>query len=194
MDHLLYTSTLNTKQWAVDLLQYTATLPLSSMQWISCSTLPHFWGAVSSGPPSVHRHIDVERWGAVGSGSPSVHGRTARDQWAADHLLCTATLLMSSEQWISSNAVPNCWGAVGNGSPSPYCHTAGGQWILVVWSGVVWRGVAWRGTTRRGAVRCGAVWYRVVCQRRCYQMPMAGMPGIHPMQTGRPLCLNTRCV
>ena len=42
---------------------------------------------------------------------------------------------------------------------------------------------------RRGAVRCG-----VVCERRCYQMAMAGMPCIWVMQNGRAVCLNGHCV
>ena len=64
-------------QWAVDLLQYTASLPGGSGQWTSCNTLPHCLGAVGSGPPVIH---------CV----------TARGQWAVQLLQYTAPLLGGS--------------------------------------------------------------------------------------------------
>ena len=47
-------------QWAVDLLQYTASLPGGSGQWASRNTLPHCLWAVGSGPPAMHR---LTAWG-----------------------------------------------------------------------------------------------------------------------------------
>ena len=40
--------------WAVDLLQCTAPLPGGSGQWTSCNALPHSLGAVGSGTPAMH--------------------------------------------------------------------------------------------------------------------------------------------
>ena len=54
-------------QWAVELLQCTASLPPGSGQCNSCSTLPHCLGA-------------------VGSGTPAMHCLTAWGQWAVDLL------------------------------------------------------------------------------------------------------------
>ena len=47
-------------QWALELLQYTASLPWASGQWESCNTLPHRLGAVGSGSPAVHY---LSAWG-----------------------------------------------------------------------------------------------------------------------------------
>ena len=81
-------------QWAVGILQYTATLQR----------------AMSSGDPSIHCRTRVGSWqwgplctlphclGAVGSGTPSVHCLTARAQWAVKLLLCIASLLGRSGQ------------------------------------------------------------------------------------------------
>ena len=66
----------------MDLLQYTATLPVSSWQWISFNTLPQCLGTVESGSPLAHYH-------------------TAREQWAVGLLQYTTTLRGSKWQWIS---------------------------------------------------------------------------------------------
>ena len=41
-------------QWAVEVLQCTASLPGGSGQWNSCNALPHCLGAVGSGTPAMH--------------------------------------------------------------------------------------------------------------------------------------------
>ena len=97
----------------MQLLQCTASLPGSSGQWTSCSTLPHCLGAVGSGPPAIHC---LTAWG----------------QWAVDPPQCTATLPGGSGQWTPLNALPvvSC-GVVWYGL----------VWCGVVWCGVVWCGV-----------------------------------------------------
>ena len=65
------------EQWAVDLLQYTDTLLRISGQWGSFGTMPHYWGAVGSGPPSALCYA-------------------AGEHWAVDSLEYTDTLLRSS--------------------------------------------------------------------------------------------------
>ena len=84
MDLLPYTL----DQWAVDLFQHIATLPGSCAQWISFTTLPYRWEAVSSGSPSIHSH--------------------SGEQWAVGLLLYTATVLWSSGQWDSFFTLPRC--------------------------------------------------------------------------------------
>ena len=104
-------------QWAVQLLQCTATLPGGSGQCNSCNTPPHCLGAVGSGTPAMHCHTAWGQWagtccnapphclghGAVGSGTAAmhchtvwgqwaVHCHTAWGQWAVGILQCTATL------------------------------------------------------------------------------------------------------
>ena len=79
-------------QWAVELLQCTAALPGGSGQWTSCNALPHYLGAVGSGPPAIDC---LTAWGsgqcnscnalphclgAVGSGPPALHRLTAWGQ------------------------------------------------------------------------------------------------------------------
>ena len=95
-------------QWAVDLLQSTASLPGGSGQCNSCNTLPHCLGAAGSGPPAIHR---LTAWG----------------QWAVDLLQYTASLPGGSWQRNSCNALPHCLGAVGNATPAMHCLTAWGQ-------------------------------------------------------------------
>ena len=43
-------------QWAVELLQCTATLPVGSGQWNSSNAPPHCLGAVGTGTPAKHSH------------------------------------------------------------------------------------------------------------------------------------------
>ena len=76
-------------QWAVQLLQCTASLPGGSGQWNSCNTLPHYLGAVDSGTFALHC---LTALGAVGSGTSAMHCRTAWGQWAVEPLQCTASL------------------------------------------------------------------------------------------------------
>ena len=69
-------------QWAVELLQCTATLPGGSGRCNSYNAAPHcLW--------------------AVGSGTPPTHCHTASGQWAVELLQCTATLPGGSGQWNS---------------------------------------------------------------------------------------------
>ena len=98
-------------QWAVDLLQRTATPPGGYGQWNSCNALPHCLGA-------------------VGSGTAAVQCLTALGQWAVQLLQCTAPLLGGSGQWNSCNTLPHRPGAVGSGTPVKHCLTAWGQWAV----------------------------------------------------------------
>ena len=66
-------------QWAVQLLQCTASLPWGSGQRNSCNALPHCLGV-------------------VGSATPAMHCLTARGQWAVQPLQCTASLPWGSGQ------------------------------------------------------------------------------------------------
>ena len=92
-------------QWAVELLQCTASLPGGSGQWNSCNALPHCLGAVDSATPAMHR-------------------LTAVGQWAVTLPQCTTSLPGGSGQWNSCNALPHCLGAVGSGTPAMHCLTA----------------------------------------------------------------------
>ena len=78
-------------QWAVDLVQYTASLPGGSGQWTSCNTLPHCLGA-------------------LGSGTPAMHCLTAWGQKVVQLLQGTASLPGGSGQWTSCNALPHYLG------------------------------------------------------------------------------------
>ena len=66
-------------QWAMQLLQCTASLPWGSGQWNSCNALPHCLGAVGSATPAMHR---LTAWG----------------QWTVQLLQCTALLPWGSGQ------------------------------------------------------------------------------------------------
>ena len=81
-------------QWAVELLQCTASLPGGSGQRNSCNALPHCLGA-------------------VGSETPAMHCLTAWGQWAVQLLQCVASLPGGNGQWNSRNGLPHCLGAVG---------------------------------------------------------------------------------
>ena len=139
-------------QWAMQLLQYTATLPWGqwAVELLQCTvSLP----------------------GGMGSATPAIHCLTAWGQWAVQLLQCTATLprglgsatpaihcltAWGSGQWISCNTLPHSLGAVGSGAPAMrgptscgdgesclgggrclksrtramHCHTAWGQWAV----------------------------------------------------------------
>ena len=76
-------------QWAVQLLQRTASLPGGSGQWNSCNALPHCLGG--SGQCNFCNALP-HRPRAVGSGTPAMHCLTAWEQWAVQLLQCTASL------------------------------------------------------------------------------------------------------
>ena len=90
-------------QWAVDLLQHTASLPGGSGQWNSCNTPPHCLGAVGGGPSAIHCPT---AWGTVGSGPPATHCLTAWGQWAVQLLQYTASPPEGSGQWTPCNTLP----------------------------------------------------------------------------------------
>ena len=108
-------------QWAVELLQCTASLPLNSRQCNSCNALPHCLGAVDSATPAMYC---LTALGAVGSATPAMHCLTALGQWAVELLQCTASLPGGSGQCNSCNALPHCLGAVGSATPAMHCLTA----------------------------------------------------------------------
>ena len=95
-------------QWAVQLLQCTASLPGGSGQCNSWNALPHCLGA-------------------VGGGTPAICGRTAWGQWAVQLLQDSARLPGGSGQWTSCNTLPHCPGAVGSATPAMHCLAALGQ-------------------------------------------------------------------
>ena len=49
-------------QWAVDLLQHTASLPGGSGQWTSFNALPHCLGAVGSATLAMHCPTALGQW------------------------------------------------------------------------------------------------------------------------------------
>ena len=128
-------------QWAVQLLQCTASMPWGSGQWNSCNAPPQHLGAVGSATPAMHC---LTALGAVDSGTPAMHCLTAWGQWAVELLQCTASLPGGSGQCNSCNApphrpggsgrcnscnaLPQCLGAVGSAAPAIHCGTAWGQW------------------------------------------------------------------
>ena len=108
---LQYTASLP-GQWAVQLLQCTATPLWGSGQWNSCNTLPRCLGAAGSATSAVHCH-------------------TALGQWAVALLQRTASLPGGSGQWHSCNTLPHCLGAVGSATPAIHCLTVWEQWAVV---------------------------------------------------------------
>ena len=106
------TASLPWGQWAVELLQCTASLPLGSRQCNSCNALPHCLGAVDSATPAM----------------PYL---TALGQWAVQLLQCTASLPGGSGQCNSCNTLPYFWGqwAV-QVLQCTDCLTAWGQWTV----------------------------------------------------------------
>ena len=97
-------------QWAVELLQCTASLPGGSGQRNSCNALPHCLGALGSATSAIHCRTAL---GAVGSATPAMHCLSALGQWAAELLQRTASLPGSSGQCNSCNALPHCPGGSG---------------------------------------------------------------------------------
>ena len=139
-------------QWALQLLQCTASLPGGSGQCNSCNAPPHCPGAVGSETSAMHCRTAWGQWAvqllqctaalpggsgqcnsckalphcprAVGSGTPAMHCLTAWGQWAVELLQCTAPLLWGSGQCNSCNALPHCPGAVGSATLAMHCLTA----------------------------------------------------------------------
>ena len=112
-------------QWAVELLQCTASLPGESGRCNFYNARPHCLGPVGSGTPAMHC---LTALGAVGSGSPAMQCLTAWGQWvvqllqctasawgqwAVELLQCTASLPGGSGQCNSCNALPHCPGGSG---------------------------------------------------------------------------------
>ena len=97
------TASLPWGQWAVELLQCTASLPGGSGQWNSCNALPHCLGAVDSATRAMHR-------------------LTALGQWALKLPQCIAALPGGAGQCNSCNALPHCLGAVGSAAQTPAMH------------------------------------------------------------------------
>ena len=112
-------------QWAVQLLQYTASLPQGSGQWNSCNALPHCVVAVGSGTPAM---CGPPSWGdgescPVGgrcrqNGTRAMHCLTTCGQWAVQLVQCTASVPGGSGQCNSCNALPHCVLAVRRGTPA----------------------------------------------------------------------------
>ena len=107
-------------EWAVELLQYTASLPGDRRQWTSCSTLPRSRGqrAVDLLQYTVPLLGGSGRWTSC-STLPHCLG-----QWAVDLLQYTAPLPGVSGQWTCCNTLPHCLGAVGSGTPAVHCPAA----------------------------------------------------------------------
>ena len=117
-------------QWAVELLQCSASLLGGIGQWNSCYALPHCLGEVGSGTRATHCPIGQGQWqcnsrgtlphcvGAVHSATPAMQRHTAWGRWAVELMQCTASLLGGIVQWNSCHALPQCLGAVGSGTPT----------------------------------------------------------------------------
>ena len=82
-------------QWAVQLLQCTATTPRGSWQWNSCNARAHQLGGRGVLPR--RQSLPKERYscnalphclGAVGNGTPAMHRLTTSGQWAMELLQC----------------------------------------------------------------------------------------------------------
>ena len=86
-------------QWAVQLLQCTASLPSGGRQCNSCNALPHCLGA-------------------VGSGIPAMLCPTAWGQGAAQLLQCPISLPGGRGRCNSCNTLPHFLGAVGGAAPA----------------------------------------------------------------------------
>ena len=96
------------RQWTVQLLQCTASLPRGSGQCNFRNTLPHCLGAVDSA-------------------TSKMHYPTALEQWAVQLLQCTTPLPGGSGQWYSCDTLGHGLGPVGSGPPATHCLNAWGQ-------------------------------------------------------------------
>ena len=104
MELLQHTASLRGRQWAMA-LQRTASLPGGSGQSNSSNALPQCLGA-------------------VGSATPAMQCLTAWAQWTVEFLQRTATRPRGSGEWNAYNALPHCHGAVGGASLAMQCHAA----------------------------------------------------------------------
>ena len=109
-------------QWAMELLQYTATLPGGSGQCSSCNALTASLPGGSGQCNSCNALPHCPR--AVGSATPAMHCLTAWGQWAVELLQCSAPLPGGSGQRNSCNALPHCLGAVDTVTPAVHRLTA----------------------------------------------------------------------
>ena len=118
-------------QWAVELLQYTASLPRASGQWNSCICNTSLLRG--NGQRSSCNALPHCLW-AVGSGAPALHRHTVWGQWAVQLLQRTASLTGGSGQCNSSSALQfqQCTASLpgDSGTPATHCLTAWGQWAV----------------------------------------------------------------
>ena len=130
-------------QWAVELLQRTASPPGGSGQCNSCNTLPHYLGdrgrcnsciciatLLRGGGHWNSCNALPHCLGAVGNTTPVMHYLRACGRWVVELLLCTPTLSRGSGPWNSCNAVHQCMGVVGSGSSAMYYLFACGRWAV----------------------------------------------------------------
>ena len=73
-------------QGAVELLQFSASLPVGRGQWKSCNAPPYCLEAAGSATAGMHRHTARGQWAV------ELLQCTAWGQWAVELLQCTATL------------------------------------------------------------------------------------------------------
>ena len=114
-------------QWAVQLLQCSASLPWGSGQWNSYNALPHCSGAVGSATPAMHC---LTAWGQWAVQLLQCTASLPSGQWAVQLLQCSASLARGSVQPNPCNALPHCPRAVGSATPATHCLTAWGQWAV----------------------------------------------------------------
>ena len=124
-------------QWAVGLLQCTASLLGGNRHCNSCNVRSH--QARGRGVVPRRRSLPKERYsynalphclGAVGSATPAMHCRTPFGLWAVQLPQCTASLPGGSGRCNSRNTMRQCLGVVGSRTPATYCLTAWGKWAV----------------------------------------------------------------
>ena len=129
VEQLQYTASLprGSGQWAVGTVQGTATLPGGSWKWNSYNVLPQCpGGTVQSNFCNALHHGA----GAVGSETRVMHSHTVRGQWAVELLQCTATLPGDGGQCDFGNALLRFMGVVGSATPAMHRHTAWGRQVV----------------------------------------------------------------
>ena len=167
-------------QWAVQLLQCTASLPGSSGRWNSCHALPQQPGAVGSGPSAISASTS---WGD-GESRPR-GGRCLTKEL----LQRTASLPGGGGQCNSCNALPRCLGAVGSGTRVIHRHIAWGQWaaqLLQYTAALLRRSGQWNSyntlphctgarSSATSAMHCPTIWGRwAVDLLQCAGPPAGG--------------------
>ena len=114
-------------QWALQLLQYTASLPLDSGHCNFCSALPHRLGAVGSGTPAIQCPTTWGLWAVqLLQYAATLQGHIGH----CNSCIRTATLLRGGAQWNSCNALPECSEAVGRSTGLMHRLTTCGQWAV----------------------------------------------------------------